>query len=87
MPKDDDDFQLYPCFKGLPSESLIDYTFEVEASVAGSKDEKKKLLGPRLVRRLGGLPGALARRELHMLDLAKPEGFKLSLLFLEKKRI
>ena len=76
MPKDDDDFQLYPCFNGLPSGSLDDYTFEVEALVAGSKGEKK-LIGPRLVRRLGGVPGALARRELHMRDLAKPEGYKL----------
>ena len=38
MTKDEDDFQLYPCFNGLPSESLEDYTFEVEALVAGSKD-------------------------------------------------
>ena len=85
MTKDDDDFQLYPCFNGLPSESLDDYTFEVEALVAGSKDDEKKLIGPRLVRRLGGVPGALARRELHMPDLAKPEGYKLILLFLEQK--
>ena len=46
---------------------------------------KKKLIGPRLVRRLGGVLGALARRELHMPDLAKPEGYKLILVFLEKK--
>ena len=85
MTKDDDEFQLYPCFNGLPSESLDDYTFEVEALVAGSKDDEKKLIGPRLVRRLGGVPGALARRELHMPDLAKPEGYKLILLFLEQK--
>ena len=49
MAKVDDDFQLYPCFNGLPSESLEDYTFEVEALVA------------RLVRGVGGIPGALAR--------------------------
>ena len=48
MTKDDDEFQLYPCFNGLPSESLDDYTFEVEALVAGSKDDEKKLIGPRL---------------------------------------
>ena len=83
MTKDDDEFQLHPCFNGLPSESLDDYTFEVEALVAGSKDDEKKLIGSRLVRRLGGVPGALARRELHMPDLAKPEGYKLILLFLE----
>ena len=85
MAKIDDDFQLYPCFNGLPSESLEDYTFEVEALVAGSKDDEKKLIGPRLVRRLGGIPGALARRELHMPDLAKPDGYQLILVFLEKK--
>ena len=85
MAKVDDDFRLYPCFNGLPSESLEDYTFEVEALVAGSKDDEKKLIGPRLVRRLGGIPGALARRELHMPDLAKPDGYKLILVFLEKK--
>ena len=44
-PKDADDFQLYPRFNGLPSETLDDYTFEVEVWVAGSKDEKK-LVGP-----------------------------------------
>ena len=64
LPKDDDDFQLYPCLNGLPSEKLDDCTFEVEALVAGTKDDEKKLIGPRLVRRLGGVPGALA-------DLAK----------------
>ena len=85
MAKVDDDFQLYPCFNGLPSESLQDNTFEVEALVAGSKDDGKKLIGPRLVRRLGGIPGAMARRELHMPDLAKPGGYKLILVFLEKK--
>ena len=53
--------------------------------VAGSEDDKKKLIGPRLVRWLGGVPGALARRELHMPDLAKPERYKLILVFLEKK--
>ena len=47
MTKDSDDFQLYPCFNGLPSESLEDYTFEVEALVAGSKDDEKKLIGSR----------------------------------------
>ena len=52
--------------------------------MVGSKDEKK-LIGPRLVRRLGGVPGALARRELYMPDLAKPEGCKQILLFLEQK--
>ena len=76
--KDGNDFQLYPCFNGLPSESLDEYAFEVEALVAGTKDDEKKPIGLRLVRRLGGVPGALAKRELHMPDLAKPEGYKLS---------
>ena len=83
MAKVDDDFQLYPCFNGLPSESLEDYSFEV---VAGSKDDEKKLIGPRLHSSARfRTPGALARRELHMPDLAKPEGYKLILVFLEKK--
>ena len=85
MPKGDDDFQLYPCFNGLPSECLDDCTFEVDALVAGSENDEKKLTGPRLVRRLGAVPGALAGRELHKPDLAKPEGYKLILVFLERK--
>ena len=76
---------MYPCFNGLPSESLEDYTFEVEELFSGSKDDEKKLIGPRLVRRLGGILGALARRELRMPDLAKPDRYKLILVFLEKK--
>ena len=85
MTKDDDDFHLFPCFNSLPTESLEDFSFEVEALVAGSRDKKKKLIGPRLVRRLGGIPGALARREKHMPDLAKPDGYKVILVFQEKK--
>ena len=87
MPKDDHDFLLYPSFNGLPSESLDDYSFEVEALVAGTKDGEKKLIGPRLFRRLGGVRGTLVRRELHMPDLAKHDGYKLTLVFLEKKGI
>ena len=64
-----------------PLESLEDHTFEVEALVAGSQDDGKQLIGHRLVRRLGGIPGALARRELHMPDFAKPDGHKLILVF------
>ena len=52
--------------------------------VAGSKDDEKKLIGPRLIRPVGGIPGALGGRGLHMSDLAKPEGYKLILVFLEK---
>ena len=69
----------------MPSESLEDYSFEVEALVAGSKDDEEKLIGPRVIRWLGGIPGALAGRELHMPDLAKPDGYKQILVFLEKK--
>ena len=47
--KDDDDFQWYPCFNHLPSESLDDCASEVEALVAGSKNDEKKLIGPRFV--------------------------------------
>ena len=69
----------------MPSERLDDYIFEVERSVAGSNDDKKKLIEPRLVRQLHGVPGAFAKRELHMPDLAKPEGFKLIETFLYQK--
>ena len=85
MPKDDEPFKLYTVFNGLPSESLDECIFEVEAWVTGSENDEKKLIETRLVRRLGGVPGALARRELHMPDLAKPEGYTLILLFLETK--
>ena len=85
MPENDDDFQLYPCFDSLPSECLDENTFEVRALIAGSRDHEKKRIGPRLVRRLGGAPGALARQELHIPDLEKPEGYKLILAFLAKK--
>ena len=87
MPEYTVDVQLYPFFNGLPSESLDDYIFEVEALAARYKDDEKKLIGPRLVRRRGGVPCALAWRELHMPDLVKPEGFKLIIVFLEKKGI
>ena len=86
MAKVDDDFHLYPCFNGLPSESLEDYTLlKSRHWLQDPKMMKKRLIGPRLIRRLGGIPGALARRELHMPDLAKPDGYKLILVFLEKK--
>ena len=71
MPQNYDEFQLYPCFQRFASQSLDDCTFEVDALVAGYKDDEKQLIGPRLVRQLGGVPGALARREMHMPDLAK----------------
>ena len=79
MAKVDDDVQLYPCFNGLPSESLEDYTFEVEALVAGSKDDEKKADWTLIGSQARGIPGAL------MPDLAKPYGYKLVLVFLEKR--
>ena len=42
-------FSCIPVSTVCPSESLEDYTFEDEALVAGSKDDEKKLIGPRLV--------------------------------------
>ena len=81
-------FSCLPVSTVGPSESLDDYIFfEVEALVAESKDDEKKPIGPRLVRRLDGVPGALARRELLMPNLAKPEGYKLILLFIEKDHV
>ena len=73
-----------PFFNGLPQESLEEYKYDIEAYVHGTKAEDKKLCGPRLLRRLGGIPGALARRELKALDLAKDDGYKLILAFLER---
>ena len=65
---------LVPSFSGLPSESLDEYEWEVKAYVAGTKPEDRPLLGPRLARRLGGIPGALARRTLDFATLSAPEG-------------
>ena len=58
-------FSCTPVPTVCPLRVWTTFSFEVEALVAGSKDDEKKLIGPRLVRRLGGVPGALARRELH----------------------
>ncbi len=51
----------------------------------GSRAEDKKLIGPRLLRRLGGIPGTLARRAFKPADLGKEDGNKLILAFLEKQ--
>ena len=75
-----------PTFSGLPSESLDEYIWDVETWVAGYKVEDRALLGPRLARRIGGVPGALARRELSTTDLSKPEGWKVIIEFLRKQR-
>ena len=56
----------------------------MEAYAHGTKIDDRKLCGPRLLHRLGGIPGALARRELKPETLAKDDGYKLILVFLEK---
>ena len=71
MSRDDDKSQLNPVLNGLQSENLDDYMFDVDALVAGTKPDERKFLGPRVVRRLGGIPGALARRALKMVELAE----------------
>ena len=59
-------FQLYTNFHGLPSENLDDYKCEIEALVTISKDDEKQLIGTRLVRWLGEVPGALAVEKMYM---------------------
>ena len=75
-----------PTFSGLPSESLDEYIWDVETWVAGFKVDDRPLLGPRLARRIGGVPGALARRELNTVELSKPQGWKTVIDFLKKQR-
>ena len=75
---------IVPFFNGLPQESLEEYRYDVEAYIHGTKTDDRKLCGPRLLRRLGGIPGALARRELKPAELAQEDGYKLILVFLEK---
>lgn len=73
-----------PTFSGLASESLEEYEWDVQAYVLGTKAEDRPLLGPRLARRLGGVPGALARRQLNFEALASENGYKIILEFLER---
>ena len=73
--------RTFRSFNGLPTESLEEYRYDVEAYVHGTKADDKKLCGPRLLRRLGGIPGALA---LEAAELAKDEGYKLIFVFLER---
>jgi len=70
---DHQDF-LIPHFNGLPTESLEEYKYDVESYVYGTKEDDRKVIGPRLLRCLGGVPGVLARRELKPVDLAKIDG-------------
>ena len=76
---------LVPHFNGLTHENLDEYKYDVESYVYGTKADDQILIGPRLLRRIGGVPGALARRELLPKDLATKDGYKLILAFLEKK--
>ena len=82
---DHDDNSVYPHYNGLADESLEDYAYDVETLVQGTKKDDRVLWGPRELRRLGGIPGALARQELKPSDLANEDGYKLILVFLEKK--
>ena len=75
MSRDDDVLPLYPVFNGVQQENLDDFTFHVEALVAGTKPDEQKLPGPRLVRPLGGIPGA-SRREHKIVT----EGYKTDAL-------
>ena len=79
-----DSDSIIPHFNGLPQESLEEYRYDVETYIHGTKPEDRKVCGPRLLRRLGGIPGALARREIVPSDLTKDDGFKLIFAFLER---
>ena len=72
-----------PYFNGLPYESLDEYRWDVENYVHGTKIDERKLCGPRLLRKLGGIPGALARRKLKPEETSREEGWKLIFAFLE----
>ena len=76
---------VVPHFNGLPHESLDEYMYDVQIYIHGTKADERTLCGPRLVRRLGGVPGALIRREIKPEDLAKDDGHKLIFAFLEKQ--
>ena len=75
---------VIPYFNGLPHESLEEYRYDVETYIHGTKQDDRKLCGPRLLRKLGGVPGALAGREITPEVLAKEDGYKLIFAFLEK---
>ena len=80
-----DNDSVIPHFNGLPHESLDEYMYDVQIYIHGTKADERKLCGPRLLRRLGGVPGALIRREIKPEDLAKDDGHKLIFAFLEKQ--
>ena len=66
-----------PTFSGLPHERLEDYERDLKAYVLGTRDLDRPLIGPRLLRRLGGLPGELIRREVTPESVAKEDGFEV----------
>ena len=68
--RDDDEFQQYLVFNGFQSEK----PWQIRAH------QSAKMLVSRLVRRLGGILGALAR-ELKMSDVSKDDGYKLIFIF------
>ena len=72
-----------PTFSGLPHERLEDYERDLTAYVLGTKEADRPLIGPRLLRRLGGLPGELCRRHLEAKDLAVAKGPELIIAFLK----
>ena len=81
---DHSDSPLVPSFSGLAHESLDEYECEVKAYVAGTRAEERPLLGPRLARRLGGIPGALARRTLNFEQLSLADGPARIITFLRE---
>ena len=54
-------------------------TGEIHRDSVGTRQQ---LVASVKTRHQRGTPGGLARRELHMPDLAKPDGYKLILVFL-----
>ena len=73
-----------PTFSGLPHERLEDYECDLKAYVLGTRETDRCLIGPRLLRRLGGLPGELVRRSLQPEDVASADGHLPILEFLRE---
>ena len=71
-----------PQFSGLPHERLEDYERDLKAYVLGTRDTDRVLIGPRVLRRLGGLPGQLCRRSLDPSDLAVEDGYAKIIAYL-----
>ena len=71
-----------PTFSGLPHERLEDYERDLKAYVLGTREADRPLLGPRLLRKLGGLPGELVRRGVQPEAVAVAEGYPKILEYL-----